>query len=71
MRQLVPALAFDPLDRIYFLKDGRDKFLKCLEICILRQTIEHVGEVDAKVLVHHLDEHLAEDDSAKLSGFIG
>jgi hypothetical protein len=31
---------------------------------------EHTGEVDARIIMHHLDEYLAEDGPAKLAGFI-
>ena len=71
MKRLVPVLAFDPLDLVYLVDDGSDKFFKCLDIHILQQAVKDVGEVDARVLVHHFDEHLEEDGPAEFVGFIG
>src|SRR3990170_3264425 len=71
VERLVSALAFDSLDGIHLLKDGRDKLLERLEVRILWQVAEHVGEVDARIVVHHLDKYLAEDGPAKFARFIG
>ena len=70
-KRLVPALAFDPLDVTHSVNDGRDKLFKRLEICVLRQASKDIGEVDARVLVHHLDEHLAEDGPAEFARLVG
>ena len=70
-KRLVPVLAFDPLDLVHLVNDGRDKFFECLEVHILRQVVKNIGEVDARVLVHHFDEHLLEDGPAEFAGFVG
>ena len=70
-KRLVPALAFDPLDLAHSVNDGCDKLFECLEVYILRQASKNIGEVDARVLVHHFDEHLEEDVPTEFAGFVG
>ena len=69
--RLVPALAFHPLDLVDQVDDGADEIFKRTAICILRQAVQHVGEVEARVLVRHLGEHLEEDAPVELAGFVG
>ena len=66
MKRLVPALAFDSLDLVHLVDDGRDKLFECLAVCILRQAVKHIGEVDAGIPVHHFDEHLEKDNRQSL-----
>jgi hypothetical protein len=71
VERLVSALAFDSFNRIHLLKNVRDKFLKRLDIGVLRQVAKRVGEIDAGVTIRYFDEHFAEDDPAKFASFIG
>ena len=54
----------------YPVDDGRDELLKCLDICVLRQACKDVVEVDAGILVHHLDKHLEEDGPSQFAGLV-
>ena len=55
----------------HLVDDWHDKIFKYLEINVFRQALEDVGEVEARVLVCHFDEHLAKDSLAKLARLVG
>ena len=48
--QLVPAIALDSLDLAYPIDDGRDKLFESLDVHVLRQALQDLGEVDVGFL---------------------
>jgi hypothetical protein len=65
------VLAFNSPDLAHPVNDWSNTIFKRFDIDLLGQALENVVEVEARVSMDYLHQHLSEDVLAELAGLIG
>src|SRR3954467_7686628 len=70
MGGLIYTVALKPLNPAHPVHNGCDKGLERLKISVRRQGLEDVGEVEARVAVGHLHQHLLKSSRADIARLV-